>query len=115
MKEILLHYDKEKKVVLENVLLEGQKMEGVAGRLMNPGHAIECGWFLLQHAEKTGEKDLARTAVEDFIKTPLSYGWDKEQGGIFYFMDAEGKEVLSVVELEQCDCKVLVPLLWSGT
>jgi len=90
VKEILLHYDKEKKVVLENVVLEGQKMEGVAGRLMNPGHAIECGWFLLQHAEKTGEKDLARTAVEDFIKTPLSYGWDKEQGGIFYFMDAEG-------------------------
>ena len=53
VKEILLHLDKERKVVLENVTLEGEQLQGVAGRLMNPGHAIECGWFLLQLANRS--------------------------------------------------------------
>ena len=39
--------------VLETVARPpGQKVEGVAGRLVNPGHDIECGWFLLDWARK---------------------------------------------------------------
>ena len=91
IKEILCHVDKKRKVVLENVSLEGVEVQGVAGRLMNPGHAIECGWFLLQHADKTGEKTLARTAIENFVETPLAYGWEKKFGGIMYFLDAGGR------------------------
>ena len=94
MKELLLHHDKEREVVLENVTMEGGQVQGVAGRMMNPGHAIECGWFLLQHATKNGDKELAETAVHSFIETPLAYGWDKEWGGIMYFMDAEGGDKL---------------------
>ena len=52
LKEILMHMSREGKVVLENVPLEGKELEGVAGRMMNPGHAIECGWFLLEVANR---------------------------------------------------------------
>ena len=39
--------------VLETVAMTpGQEVEGVAGRLVNPGHDIECGWFLLDWARK---------------------------------------------------------------
>ena len=39
--------------VLETVArVPGQEVEGVAGRLVNPGHDIECGWFLLDWARK---------------------------------------------------------------
>ena len=40
--------------VLETVSrCPGHQVEGVAGRLVNPGHDIECGWFLLDWARKS--------------------------------------------------------------
>ena len=42
------------------------------------------------------DKTLADTAIKSFIETPLEYGWDKECGGIFYFLDADGKCVISI-------------------
>ncbi|KAK3102532.1 hypothetical protein FSP39_012016 [Pinctada imbricata] len=62
-----------------------------------PGHAIEAGWFLLRQAKKTGDVDLKKTALEQFMLNPLNYGWDKEYGGIYYFLDADG---LSPTQLE---------------
>ena len=52
------------------------------------GHAIECGWFLLQLAERNSDEDLAAKAIKYFIETPFEYGWDKTYGGIYYFLDA---------------------------
>ena len=34
---------------------------------------------------------LAEKSVSTFIEKPLDYGWDKEHGGLFYFLDADGK------------------------
>ena len=39
-------------LVLETVDTRGGEVEGVAGRMINPGHVIECGWFLLDWANK---------------------------------------------------------------
>ena len=78
---------------MENVLTNGDKIQGVDGRLMNPGHAIECGWFLLEHSAKINDDGLAEAAVSSFIKKPLEYGWDEKFGGIFYFMDSEGFKI----------------------
>ena len=64
---------------------------------MNPGHAIEAGWILLQHACKTGNEDLVRTAIDKFIVRPFETGWDKKHGGLFYFLDVDG---LSPTQLE---------------
>ena len=51
IKEIMSHVSGER--VLETVArCPGQQVEGVAGRLVNPGHDIECGWFLLDWARK---------------------------------------------------------------
>ena len=101
IEEILLHFDKDKGVVLENVTPDGCSRDGVAGRLLNPGHAIECGWFLLDLANKIGDNALVKTAIEDFIEKPLSYGWDKEFGGIFYFLDSEGLQEYPEIIKEQ--------------
>ncbi len=57
---------------------------------MFSGHAIECGWFLLQMAIHRSDKDLANTAIDSFILKPLEYGWDKKYDGLFYFVDADG-------------------------
>ena len=51
MQEIMSHVSGER--VLETVAkCQDHQVEGVAGRLVNPGHDIECGWFLLDWAKK---------------------------------------------------------------
>ena len=77
-------------VILENVTEDGRELAGSAGRLVNPGHAIEAGWFLLQHARRRRNDALARVAVDKFIVGAFEYGWDGTDGGLFYFLDADG-------------------------
>ena len=64
--------------ILETVSLSGKELSGSEGRLMNPGHAIEAGWFLLEHACETGNEDLVKTAIDKFIMLPFETGWGQE-------------------------------------
>ena len=95
--EILKHIQRNGTAILENVSPHGTEISGSSGRLMNPGHAIEAGWFLLEYAEETNNSELRNIALEKFIKLPFNTGWDKTNGGLFYFLDADG---LSPVQLE---------------
>ena len=103
--DILSHIQRNGTVILENVTPTGEEMPGSAGRLVNPGHAIEAGWFLLEYAEETMDEELKKTAIEKFIEVPFEAGWDKVHGGLFYFLDADG---LSPVQLE-CSMKLWWP------
>ncbi|MDB2447231.1 AGE family epimerase/isomerase, partial [bacterium] len=89
IKLIKLHVDLKEKVVLENVTPKGEFIDSPDGRLLNPGHAIEAGWFLQHWAKKLGDKELSTLAV-DMVKWSFETGWDKEHGGIFYFLDSKG-------------------------
>eukprot|EP00438_Fugacium_kawagutii_P015835 Skav230427 [mRNA] locus=scaffold1601:38128:39402:- [translate_table: standard] len=88
--EILKHVNMERKQVLEVVLSDGSICPGYDGRHMNPGHAIEAGWFVLQYAKRTGRTELVQVA-EQMITWSFEEGWDKEHGGLFYFLDSEGR------------------------
>ena len=37
-----------------------------AGRFVNPGHDIECSWFLMEQAKYTNDEELRRKAMEVF-------------------------------------------------
>ncbi|KAI3357470.1 hypothetical protein L3Q82_015510 [Scortum barcoo] len=76
--------------ILESVSPEGAELPGCQGRLQNPGHALEAGWFLLQFSAERGDEELQRTAVDKFVELPYQSGWDKEHGGLFYFLDVDG-------------------------
>jgi N-acylglucosamine 2-epimerase len=52
-------------------------------------------WFIMQHAEKTGNKAMIDKSAHITLKL-LELGWDKQYGGIFYFMDALGKPHLEL-------------------
>ena len=76
--------------VLENVGPEGQtRLDITEGRIVNPGHDIECAWFLMDRANETGDKDLHEEAVKIYDMA-FHMGWDKEYGGILYFVDCLG-------------------------
>ena len=60
------------------------------------GHALEAGWMLLDYINRDAECSISRDVVIDqFILRPLEYGWDKEHGGIFSFLDARGSVVIT--------------------
>jgi len=76
--------------VLDKVSDDGREISGSEGRLINPGHAIEAGWFLLQHATRKRNNQLARIAIDKFILQSFEIGWDDMYGGIIYILDANG-------------------------
>ena len=81
----------ERQVLLETVADDGSMTEGCEGRCLNPGHAIETSWFLMAEARRSGDEVLLRKAVE-ILKWSLERGWDTELGGIFSFLDLEGRQ-----------------------
>ena len=76
-------------LVLENVNVDGSFADCFEGRLMNPGHTIEAMWFIMDLGIRLNDKSLIDKAVTIMLNT-LEYGWDKEYGGIFYFLDIQG-------------------------
>ncbi len=77
-------------LIVENVTTDGQLSDTFDGRLMNPGHAIEAMWFIMDLGKRLKRPDLIEKAVKNTLKM-LDYGWDKEYGGIFYYLDRLGR------------------------
>ena len=61
-------------------------------RVINPGHDIECSWFLLEEGIKRNDKSIIEFAKTVFDGA-FELGWDKEYGGIIYFKDVLGMPV----------------------
>ena len=91
-------YSKEFGLVFENMPPDGDRpdLESSIGRQMNPGHVLEAMWFLLNYLESAGGDRGKSDAIAQIIANTLEFGWDKEFGGIFYFMDALGKPHLEL-------------------
>lgn len=83
------HYDEEHNCILETVLENGSKIDNPEGRTINPGHSCENSWFLMSEACYTGNEELKQIALKIFDGA-FSRGWDKEYGGIMYFVDIDG-------------------------
>jgi len=77
-------------LTLESVGLEGQfESAYTAGRMVNPGHVIECCWFLMEEANRLGDKALYERTLA-MLDDALAMGWDDQYGGLLYFVDALG-------------------------
>lgn len=76
-------------LILENINQDGTLSDTFDGRLLNPGHAIEAMWFLMDLGFRQKDQQLIVKAVRLTLRT-LEYGWDRDYGGIFYFMDIKG-------------------------
>lgn len=76
-------------LILENVYEDGSFCDSFEGRVLNPGHAIEAMWFIMDLAKRRKDQALIEKAAAIMLRT-LEYGWDKQYGGIFYFLDIQG-------------------------
>ena len=84
--------------VLESVGPRGEFLDNFDGRLVNPGHAMEAGWFILEEARLRGHDPALIKLGTTIIDWSLEIGWDREYGGILYYRDAKG---LSLTEYWQ--------------
>lgn len=80
----------EYKALLETVGPQGEFIDTINGRLINPGHCIETAWFLMEVAlNKEYDKQLIDTALT-ILDWSWDWGWDKTYGGIINFRDCKG-------------------------
>lgn len=85
-------YHPESGMILENVEMDGSFSDSFDGRLINPGHVIEAMWFIMDLGVRLNDKALIEKATKIALRS-INYGWDKEHGGILYFMDLKGHPV----------------------
>jgi len=74
------------KALLETVGPNGEFIDTLAGRVINPGHCIETSWFLMDVAVARKDKALLKTALQ-ILDWSWDWGWDKKYGGIISFKD----------------------------
>lgn len=72
--------------VLETVGPSGEIIDHFDGRLLNPGHAIECAWFILQEGQRRNESRYVQLGLT-MLDWMWQRGWDAECGGLYYFRD----------------------------
>ncbi len=89
--EVMTYFVKpEEKALLESVALDGSIMRGLPeGRCVNPGHAIETAWFMMEEGKFQKDRSIIDKALP-ILDWSLERGWDPEFGGLFSFVDLDG-------------------------
>ena len=85
------HLHHEKRALFEHVQPDGTlTLDIPEGRCINPGHALETAWFILDEGRYRNDDELIK-AVLPIVDYSMDLGWDNDYGGILYFVDIEGK------------------------
>lgn len=76
--------------MVENVSsIDNSRLDCFEGREINPGHDLEALWFMMNLGIRRNDKALIDKCVGIALSV-IEIGWDKEYGGIFYFLDSKG-------------------------
>lgn len=76
--------------LLEMVGPNGELIDTLAGRVINPGHCIETSWFLLEEAKHRDWDPKIKDMALQILDWSWKWGWDEEFGGIINFRDCKG-------------------------
>jgi len=66
-----------------------ERRENILGSFVNPGHMLECMWFVLHLATRLGASERIAQAL-DVVRAACRVGWDAEYGGFFQFVHRDG-------------------------
>ena len=91
IKRLFLHEDLQ--ALMENVAPDGTFVNHADGRLLNPGHALECAWFILEESRLRGGIPEYTELGLKILDWMWKWGWDEAHGGILYFRDVLNKPV----------------------
>jgi N-acylglucosamine 2-epimerase len=107
------------RVLMEVVGLDGSIVDHHDGRTLNPGHAIECAWFLMREGRHCQDPAIIQLGLE-ILDCMWERGWDQEHGGILYFRDVYGKPVQEYWQdmkfwWPHCEAIIATQLAWQLT
>ena len=60
------------------------------GNFINPGHSLESMWFCLESGRIHNNPTVVKRALQG-VDWTYRVGWDGDYGGIFAYLDAEGR------------------------
>ena len=86
------HFKPEIECVMETVAPDGSLIDHFDGRTLNPGHAIEGAWFIMAEGKHRGDAGLVKLGCQ-MLDWMWNRGWDREYGGLYYFVDVNGLPV----------------------
>jgi len=97
---LTLHLDEGRRAVFERAFADGSRPQGMDGRLLSPGHALETLFLLLNAISRLGrlpEAEASRLLPEGWTMAriceamlwTIERGWDEKYGGIYYYRDYE--------------------------
>jgi N-acylglucosamine 2-epimerase len=106
-------YRPQRGLLLERIAQDNRELPAPLGTTVNPGHVIEDMWFTIHIARDAiaAGRDVAkwqqRIALAcQIIRRHIEAGWDKEFGGLFLAIDADGR---ADVDYKFADTKVWWP------
>lgn len=109
-------WNDEYQVLFENIGPDGSfDLETCEGRMLNPGHALESMWFVMNYAEQRGNQKMIRKAA-DIVRAELEFGADRQYGGLYYFMDVLKKPHLELqwdMKLWWPHCEAIISTLYA--
>jgi len=82
----------EHEALMETVAPDGAIIDHFDGRTLNPGHAIECAWFIMHEGALRKDRRLIQLGAT-ILDWMWRRGWDEEFGGVLYFTDLRGLPV----------------------
>jgi len=78
--------------LMETVAPDGSILDHLEGRTLNPGHAIEAAWFIMNEGRHRTDHALITLGTR-ILDCMWQRGWDQEHGGLLYFTDLHHKPV----------------------
>ena len=101
MREIMDgHRCSDRDVMIEFLSSDETLQDTMIGTYVNPGHTLECMWFILHYALEVGDRGLIGP-VTSVVKRALELGWDHDHGGLFQFVHVDGGRPRGPVPEEQ--------------
>lgn len=91
MNEVMDEFMTDEGRIIELIAGEPAEFDTLLSRHVNPGHTIECMWFVMKSAEMAMDHNVIRKASKA-IKWAFHIGWDNEYGGLLRFVDQLGGE-----------------------
>ena len=85
------------------------------GRVINPGHAIEAAWFLLEEHHRRADPEVLEFALQA-LDAAWGLGWDDEHGGILSLVDVTGapvQELWAELKLWWPHCEAILAFLYA--
>ena len=78
--------------VMESVSANGEMTNHFDGRTLNPGHAIEGAWFIMNEGRIRGDQELVEMGLQ-MLDWMWVRGWDDQFGGILYFVSVDDRPI----------------------